>query len=128
MISKPSLKGVGKHLYQFFSKEEIDAFCAPPGKEKYRSSFTSKLDDFDLLHDIFHGKVNFSFSFSFCFFEELILTFDYSMRKGNNCVLLFQKVRLMTTRVATVIAMMMEAVVVMIIVATMMVIVVTTRR
>lgn len=70
-----SLSGIGwcgKTSLPIFSKEEIDAFCAPPGKEKYRSSFTNKLDDFDLLYDICQGKVKFSFSFSLCFFVELI--------------------------------------------------------
>jgi Myb/SANT-like DNA-binding domain len=55
-----SLSGIGwcgKTSLPIFSKDEIDAFCAPPGKEKYRASFIVKLDDFDLLHDIFRGKV-----------------------------------------------------------------------
>ena len=68
-----SLSGVGwdaKKSLPIFSQEEIDAFCAPPGKEKkYRTLFTKKLDDFDLLHDINRGKVLLSFSFSLCLYE-----------------------------------------------------------
>ena len=57
-----NLSGIGwcgKTSLRIFAKTEIDAFCSPPGKEKYRSLFTVKLDEFDLLHDIFRGKVSF---------------------------------------------------------------------
>ena len=54
------LVGVGKHLYQFLRRVKSMLFV-PPGKEKSRSFFTIKLDDFDLLHDIFRGKVSLIF-------------------------------------------------------------------
>ena len=75
LMTIKSLSGIGwcgKTSLPIFSQAEIDAFCAD-GKEKYRSSFTNKLDDFDLLYDINRGKVIFNFSFSLCLVEDLLL-------------------------------------------------------